>query len=116
MKATYKFNLRRNHVVDWTPELDQHIVYCWGNGMSAGEIAKNLGIRDGRNCVLGRLNRLQKVGKPRKSGTRPPPYTREQLESYNPNRAAKLVDIFGALNVRENQVKKPNQTIQAEDC
>lgn len=117
MKATYKYNLRRGYIVDWTPELDQHIVYRWGNGWTAGEIAKELGIRDGRSCVLGRLNRLHKVGKPRKQEIRPKPAKREQQCSYHPDRAAKLVDIFGALNVHAQQAKKPKQDkeIQTQD-
>lgn len=105
MKATFKYNQRRGAIVDWSPALDAYICQLWADGWSAGMIAENICIPNGRQSVMGRLDRLNKVGKGRAAPVhkvlkKQAKQKLRQEPSYHPDRAAKMVDQFGALTIR----------------
>ena len=47
----------------WTPELVERLLKLWEQGLSATEIARELGMGLTRNAVIGKIHRLRNAGK-----------------------------------------------------
>ena len=70
----------------WTSERDDRVIVLWAKGLSASEIARELGDCS-RNAIIGRVYRLRADGRPLDARSKAPPRHRKSPSKFRAARS-----------------------------
>ncbi len=100
----------------WTPELVERLLKLWEQGLSAAEIARELGQGLSRNAVIGKVHRLRSAGKaPARrengaaKGTPARKERRGKATTDGPPTAGDAPAADGALALKAQEKERPAQ-------
>lgn len=104
----------------WTDERVKRLRDCYGRGLSAGEIARELGC--GRGAVTGKADRLGLTkSHPRRTsmrciGREPLPRGGQTQARIPPPPAPELLHLVGGLHVRDEQIGRAFLLLSSAEC
>ncbi len=99
----------------WTDELIQQLLQLWQEGVSASEIARQLGHGLSRNAVIGKIHRLRKSGKAPARRDEPQQATdRQQREKPEQGSASNRGAAAAAASANRASVARQAQAVAVQ--